>query len=178
MNDAEYKAFVESAYDGRVLIGVDRVFARRLYTDLATSRIQEATGEGPYLEKFVVWAAFLAAPISMAGTAVVAAFAFGWWTIVVIPASFVCWLLNKSMSVRAGSTMWFLTLLVVAATGAHFLKVLPSAWVSGFFIFFAMAMWCDRLLYWASTLFLRAFVLRNPRALSAFADGITIREAR
>ena len=42
MDDAEYKEFVESAYHGRVLIGVDRIFARRVYTDIPTSTIQEA----------------------------------------------------------------------------------------------------------------------------------------
>ena len=29
MNNAEYKAFVEDAFQGRLLIGVDRVFARK-----------------------------------------------------------------------------------------------------------------------------------------------------
>jgi len=42
MDDAEYKELVESAYHGRVLIGVDRIFARKVYTDLPTSTIQEA----------------------------------------------------------------------------------------------------------------------------------------
>ncbi len=45
VSDAEYKALVQSAYEGRVLIGVDRIFARRLYTDVATSAIETATGE-------------------------------------------------------------------------------------------------------------------------------------
>ncbi|HXH24686.1 MAG TPA: hypothetical protein VNI78_05515, partial [Vicinamibacterales bacterium] len=64
MNDAEYTALVQSAYDGRALIGVDRVFARRLYTDVPTSAIENATGEAPYLEKLVVWFAFVAAPVA------------------------------------------------------------------------------------------------------------------
>ena len=42
MDEAEYKELVESAYHGRVLIGVDRVFARKVYTDLPPSTIQEA----------------------------------------------------------------------------------------------------------------------------------------
>ncbi len=175
MNDSDYKTLVESAYDGRVVVGVDRAFARKLYTDVATSAIEEATGEAPYVEKLVVWFAFVAAPVAMLGSTVAAAFAFGWWALVIIPAALVWWMFNKSMSVRGGSPIWFLTLLVVAAVGVHFVKLLPSPWMSGFLALFALAMWCDRLLYWASTFFLRALVLRNRQALEAFADGRTSR---
>lgn len=177
MNDAEYKALVQSAYDGRALIGVDRVFARKLYTDVATSRIEDTTGEAPYLEKLVVWFAFLGGPVAMLGSALAAVVAFGWWVVVIIPGSLVWWMGNKSMSVRGGSSIWFLTLLMIAAAVVHFMKLLPDRWMSGYLILFAFALWCDRLLYVASTFFLRAFVLRNPQALEVFGEGITIREA-
>ena len=88
MNDADYKSFVQSAYDGRILVGVDRVFARQLYTDLATSAIEQATGEAPYLEKLDVWFAFLASPLAVVSSAVLAAFAFRWWALLIVPVAF------------------------------------------------------------------------------------------
>ena len=39
----------------------------------------------------------------------------------------------------------------------------------------ALALWCDRLIYVASTRFLRTQVLRNQRALEVYAEGIVIR---
>lgn len=176
MNDAEYKAFVQSAYQGRLLVGVDRVFARKLYTDVSTSAIEEATGEAPYLEKLVVWFAFLASPLALLGSVVLAAFAFRWWALLVVPLACLWWMFNRSMSVRGGSSIWFLTLAVIAAMTVHFMSLLPSPWMSGFVAAFVFAMWCDRLLCCASTWFLRAFVLRNQRALQAFNEGLTIRE--
>jgi len=176
MNDAEYKAFVESAYHGRLFVGVDRVFARKLYTDVPTSAIEEATGETPYLEKLVAWFAFLASPLALLGSAILAAFAFRWWALLIVPVACLWWMFNRSMSVRGGSSIWFLTFAVVAAMSVHIMTVLPSSCMSGFVAAFAFAMWCDRLLYCASTFFLRSFVLRNPRALQAFSEGLTIRE--
>lgn len=177
MNDAEYKALVQSAYDNRILIGVDRIFARRLYTNISTSTIHTITGETPYIEKFVIWFAFLASPIAICMGVFAAVFGFRWWAFIVVPGALLLWMLNRSMSVRGGSSMWFLTLILVTAVSLHFMKLLSSPWMSGFIAIFAFALWCDRLLYCASTFFLRAFVLRNPRALEAFGEGITIREA-
>ena len=55
INDTDYRTFVQAACDGRILVGVDRVFARRLYTGVPISVIRTATGEPPYIEKLVVW---------------------------------------------------------------------------------------------------------------------------
>lgn len=73
--------------------------------------------------------------------------------------------------------MWPYTFFMVVAVSAHFMDLFPSALISGFVTAFVFALWCDRLLYWASTFFLRAFVLRNQRAFEAFRDSITIRAA-
>jgi len=177
MNDDQYKTLVQSAYDGRLLVGVDRVFARKLYTGMATSAIEEATGEAPYLEKLVVWFAFLASPVAMLGSAVLAAVAFHWWALLIVPVALLWWMFNRSTSVRGGSSIWFLTLALIASVSVHFMNLLAIPRMSGLVAVFAFALWCDRLLYCASTFFLRAFVLRNQRALEAFGEGITIREA-
>jgi len=176
MDDAEYKKFVESAYHGRVLIGVDRVFARKVYTDIPISTIWEATGEAPYLEKVVVWFAFLASPLALLTSAVLAVLAFRWWAFLIVPVTFLWWMINRSMSVLGTSRIWFHTLVLIVAASVHFMNLLRNPWMSGFVMAFVFAMWSDRLLYCASTFFLRAFGLRNKRALEAFGEGITIRE--
>ena len=176
MNDTEYKAFVQSAYQGRLLVGVDRVFARKLYTDVATAAIEKATGEAPYLEKLVVWFAFLASPFAILSSAVLGVVGFRWWAFLVLPVAFLWWMGNRGDSVRRDSSMWLLTLAVIASVVVHFTGLLPNQWMSGFVAVFAFAMWCDRLLYCSSTVFLRCFVLRNPRALEAFGEGITVRD--
>ena len=177
MTEAEYTTFVKSARDGNIVIGVDRPYARRLYTDVSISLIAGATGEAPYLEKLVVWFAFLCCPISAIAAFILAGFAFHSWAILIIPAAFLWLLYSVSLSPRGNSRMLFVTCLLAAAIVVHFLMWLPSIWVSSFFVVFALSLWCNRLLYCAATVFLRNFVLRNARALEAFGKGLTIRDA-
>jgi len=175
MNEAEYEQLVQAAYDDRILVGIDRAFARRLYTNVATSEIEEATGEAPYLGKLVVWFAFLSSPIAMLGSSVLAAYAFRWWSLLIIPVTLLWWVFNRSRSVRGGASIWLHTLLVIVAVSAHFMDLFSNVSISGFVTAFVFALWCDRFLYWSSTFFLRAFVLRNQRAFEEFRDDIIIR---
>ena len=176
MNDSEYSALVPSANDGRLLIGVDRIFARRLYTETPTSAIEEATGEAPYFEKLVVWSAYIVSPLGMLISAILAAFAFRWWALLVVPMALILSVINSISARRGSSSIWFLNVAVVAAVSVHFLR-LANPWLSGFIATFAFAMWCKRFLYWVATSFLRAFALRNQRALEAFGEGIRIPKA-
>jgi len=156
---------------------VDRIFARKLYIEIPTSEIKEATGEKPRLAKLIVWFAYIASPLAMLITAILAAFSFRWWALLIIPAGFLGWMFN-SMTARLGSSsMWFLTLVGIAAVGVHLMRLLANPYLSGFIASFAFALWCDQLLYSASTVFFRAFVLRNQRALQAFGEGIRLRKA-
>ena len=43
MNEAEYRQFVQDANVGRILVGVDRLFARRVFTNMSLSAIRQAT---------------------------------------------------------------------------------------------------------------------------------------
>lgn len=176
MNGIDHKRLVQLEHQGRILVGVNRVYARKLYTDMPASAIKNATGETPCLEKLVVWFAFLASPLALLVSTLLAVISFGWWAFLIVPIAVSCWISNRSLSVRGDSSMWFITVALSAAVGAHFTNLLPSQWISGTLVVFAFAMWCDRLLYCASTVFLRAFVLRNPRALEACRDGITFRD--
>jgi hypothetical protein len=177
MNDAEYRALVQSAYDGRLVIGVDRIYARKLYTEISTSALEEATGESPYFEKLVVWFAYIGSPLAMLTSAILAGFTFRWWVLLVVPVGLILSTINSVFARRGSSSIWFLTPAVVAAVTVHFMKLLANPWLSAFIATLAFALWCKGFLYCASTFFLRAFVLRNQRALEAFGEGIRIREA-
>lgn len=50
--------------------------------------------------------------------------------------------------------------------------------VTGFAVLSFFALWCDRMLYASATVALRALVRSNPRALAAFADGLSVRWLR
>lgn len=177
MNDADYKALVQAAYNGQIIVGVDRVFARKLYTDVAISTIEKATGEAPYVEKIVVWFAFLASPVAILSSVILAVFAFRWWALLIVPAALLIWMSNASTSARGDSSIWFLTFFLIVAVIINFINLLPIVWMSGFITVFVFALWCHRFLYYSSTFFFRAFILRNQRAFETFNESITIREA-
>ena len=130
--DAEYKAFVQSVYDGRLLVGVDRIFARELYTEISTSEIEEATGEKPRLAKLVVWFAYLASPLAMLISAILAAFSFRWWALLIVPLCLLGWMINSMAARRGSSSMWFFTLVGIAAVGIHLMRLLANPYLSGF----------------------------------------------
>ena len=109
---AEYKAFVQSAHEGGLLVGVDRIFAQKLYTKISISEIEETTGEKARLAKLVVWFAYLASPLAMVITTILAAFSFRWWALVMVPVGFLARMFNSMSARRGSSSMWFLTLRV------------------------------------------------------------------
>ncbi len=46
----EYQDLVKRAYEGKILVGVDRALARKVYTNLSIAKIRAFTGETPYFE--------------------------------------------------------------------------------------------------------------------------------
>jgi hypothetical protein len=49
----KHREIVQLEEQGRLIIGVDRVMARKFYIDIPISRIEKETGEAPYLEKTI-----------------------------------------------------------------------------------------------------------------------------
>jgi hypothetical protein len=45
----KHREIVQLEEQGRLIIGVDRVMARKFYIDIPISRIEKETGEAPYL---------------------------------------------------------------------------------------------------------------------------------
>jgi len=178
MNESEYKIFVEQAYSGALLIGIDRAVARRFYTDIPLSKIEEETGEAPYLEKMVVWFAFLSAPVALLASFVLSVLAFQWWAVLAIPLSIVVYFIFSGQASMPRGGMLDISVLLALAIGSLFTDFIASPFASWYFIAVTFSLWASRLLYCVATAFLRAFVLRNQRALEFMGENVHIREAQ
>lgn len=178
MTESEYKTFVDQVYSGALLIGIDRSIARKFYIDIPMIKIKEETGEAPYFEKFVVWFAFLSAPIALLASFVLSVFAFHWWAAIAIPLSififFVFW--RQSSMPRGG--MLGVSLLLALVIGSLFTNFYASPFAHWYLISVTFSLWALRLLYCVATSFLLLFVLRNQRALEFMGEHIRIREAQ
>ena len=175
INKVEHKELIELEQQGKVLIGVDRAMARKFYTDIPISIMEEETGETPYFEKMIVWLAFLIGPISLVASLVLAFFALSWWGVICV---FLCpfvYFIYSSSSVKGDSRMVGITIFFIVVTCVHFLGVFDVPWITGFATVFLFSLWCVRLLYCSSTLLLRSFVIRNARAFQYLSEYLVIR---
>ena len=178
MTESEYKAFVEQACSGGLMIGIDRAVARKFYTDIPLSKIEEETGEAPYFEKIVVWFAFLSAPVILLASFVLSVFAFRWWAALAIPVSIVIYFIFSGQSSMPRGGMLGISVLLAIAIGSLFIDFITSSVAPWYFITFVFSLWASRLVYFAATAFLRAFVLRNQRAFEFMGENIHIREVQ
>jgi len=178
MTESEYKTFVEQAYSGAVMIGIDRAVARKFYTDIPLCKIEEETGEAPYFEKMVVWFAFLSAPLALLASFVLSVLAFHWWAVLTIPLSVVVYFGFSGDSSMPRSGMLGISLLFALAIGSAFTDFFSSPFTPWYFITATFSLWALRLLYIAATVFLRIFVLRNQRAFELMGEHIHIEAAQ
>lgn len=174
--ESRHEALVQRWNDGQLLVGIERAFARDLFLRMPTAEFFRLTGEKPRFEKSVVWLAFVGSCGSLIGSLALLIPAGGWWSIALIPITLFWWCANLSMSVRGRSTMAVPSVAVVVALALHWSGALGRSWITRYLALFACSLWLGRLIYCASTEFLRNFVMRNERAMSAFAAGVTIRE--
>jgi hypothetical protein len=137
--------------------------------------MERTIGEVPYFEKGIVCTAVFASPVALILGIALLAFGLKWWTFVAAPLGLVLWFLNRARSKSARAGMWAPTVVLVAALAGCFVGPIHDAWVSIGLLSLALAIACDRLIYAGSARFLRSQVLRNPRALEAYADGLSIR---
>ena len=79
MTEDQYLEIIRLFDEDKIIIGIDRSDARKFFTDLSLSRIQDLIGEKPYIEKATVMTAFIAAPVLLLIAIVQAFFTFGWW---------------------------------------------------------------------------------------------------
>ena len=122
MTADEYKEFVAQVNSGALLIGVDRAIARKFYTDIPLSKIEEETGEAPYFEKMVVWFAFLSAPIAFLASLVLSVLALRWWAAVAIPFFILAYFVFSGQSSMARRGMLSISILLALAVGSLFAR--------------------------------------------------------
>ncbi len=175
MTEQEHRELVEAENRGSILVGVDRVYARKLYTDVPIRRIEDLTGEAVYCEKAVVWISFLGTSAALLASCTFAVLAFRWWAILAIPVVVVIWFVYSSMSARSDAKIGLISLLLVAAIAIAGFTIADRLWTNLFLIGVLLSLWLNRLVYSASTIFLRGFVLRNFRAWHTFEDGLVVR---
>jgi hypothetical protein len=141
------------------------------------SKIEGETGEAPYFEKMVVWFTFLAAPLALLASFVLSAFAFHWWSALAIPLSIVVYFGFSGQSSMPRGGMLGISVLLALAVGSLFTSLFACPFVPWYFITVTFSLWASRLIYNAATAFLRAFVLRNQRALEFIREHIHIKQA-
>lgn len=87
-----FEEIVRLETNGQLLIGIDRAFARRFYTNLPLRTVEEHTDEAPYFEKAFVMGAFVGGPLALAASAIYAVFVISWWSVLIIPIGTLIWL--------------------------------------------------------------------------------------
>ena len=175
MNDTEHTELVKLAEAGKILIGVDRAIARKLFTEVPLSRILEMTGEVPYFEKTLVMSAFILGPVALITSVFVAFLAFGWWGLIPLLLCPVVYILYQSSSSLGGAGLSLITVFVVVAGLAHLFGNFNEPWSTRFITVFLFSLWCARLVYSGATFMYRAFAIRNRKAFEFLSPGLSIK---
>lgn len=167
----------ESVEGGRVVVGVNRRLARLFFTRTDRHVVAGLIGEQLGGERRAV--ATLLALAELAGVAsyIAAVWAFGWWSLVVIPISSAAWsaALDGSPTTRVGwaaPTAVVASLVVIAALGAG-ARGAGRAWLATVAAALALASLAD----WVAVTRLRRLVRRNPRALAELRGSAVFVEA-
>ena len=123
----------------------------------------------------VVWFAFLSAPIAFLASLVLSVLALRWWAAVAIPFFILAYFVFSGQSSMARRGMLSISILLALAVGSLFARF-SSQIVCWYLIAVVFALWASRLVYWTAAAFLRAFVLRNQRALEFMSEHIHVKE--
>lgn len=173
VSDLEYIQIVESFKKGLISVGVDRSYARKLFTDVQLPTIQENIGESLWMQKIIALTAFIVSPILVLLTCIFAIIAFGWWALLGLPLLLFVWMYYKSLSVRGGAGLGSISFIAVFAFALLLIET-PSLIAP--LLPFILGLWLERFLYCFTTHQFRALVLRNKKAFDLFQRGIVIKE--
>ncbi len=176
MTEAEHAEIARDEAEGRLSIGIDRALARKFFTDTPLRSIQQATGEAPYVEKLLAYVLFVGGPVALVVALVLSVIYFGWWSIAIVPLAVSAWIGYYGASSRGDSGLGGITAVMLAVLALHIFN--PFSWHGTlFYVFLVLALWLSRCLYVASTLFLRAFVVRSYRAFAMLSDTLVVKRA-
>jgi len=177
MNDIEHDELVKLEEAGKILIGVDRTAARKLFTEVPLSKIQEMTGETPYFEKILVMFAYLMGPVALISSVVLAFMAFNWWGLIPLLLCPVVYSVYQGLSSRGDAGQSLITVFVVVASLIHFFGNFNVPLSTGFVAVFLFSLWCIRFVYTSATLMYKAFAIRNRKAFDFLSSGLVIKDA-
>ncbi len=167
--------FASRAYRGEIIIGIDPAFARRFFTDSSNADIEVRIGEPVYIERAVVMGSFVLEPLMLIVSIVAAVSTFGWWSLIVGPASVLAWFGYRSRSSAGRQHILGALLIVAMAVAAPQFIIMPRA-VSLWLFAYAAALFLARWVYFSATKFLRAIVIRNEHAREMLQASLVIRE--
>lgn len=170
-----HKNLVELEEQGKIIIGVDRVMARKFFINISIKKTEEETGETPYFEKIIVWFAFLFGPISLLASIILGFWFFKWWGIICLIFFPLIYFACSSSSARGDSKMIGISILLLTSACIYFFKVFDIPKITGSAMVFIFSLWCIRFLYCSSTFLLRNFVIRNEKAYQYLRQHLKIR---
>ena len=176
MTDDEYQALLTRVYSGKVLVGIDRTMARSFFSDAPISYIKEKTGEAPYVQKAVVLGAQICGQTALLASFVLAALAFSWWAVLIIPVSVFIYFSFVASSARPGGGMVGVSLLVGVAMLGFYIGWFPSTYAAWYAVLITVALWNARLIYDGAYHFMRAFAFKNRRTFEFLAEHIHLQE--
>jgi hypothetical protein len=174
--ESDHAEIIARETRGELVIGIDRTFARRLYTDVSLRDIERETGEAPYVEKLIVMGAFVGSPLMLMASSAAAIFVLHWSALLAIPLGLLSWILFKLRSPLGQASLVPISILLGALAICWVLNVDGRGQCFAVLTGYALALWLDRLLYTASTFLLRALISRNARAFTWLKEHFVIRE--
>lgn len=173
--ELEYEDIIRLERQGKILVGVDRPSARRFYTDIPMSEIEEKTGEAPYFEKIVVWFFFIAGPISLVFSIILGFLILKWWGILFLLLNPIIFFIYSSASVTGGARIYGISIILIVSICVNFFNIFENNLIPLLIMVLVFSLWCARSIYCSSTFFLRSFVIRNERAFQYLSDHLVIK---
>jgi hypothetical protein len=165
-----YDEMLSQVEDGRLLMGVDSVFARRFYTDLTNSQREQEVGNAQANQSNTIRLFLGLESLAFLTAAVASCFAFHWWSALIIPGLVVLLFFWKSTA-SVGRPSFVPSLCLIALSwgiafyfhehGTAFVVVLVAAPLPHLF---------SRLVYRTAADFLRQLAKGSSRAYAFCAD--------
>jgi hypothetical protein len=171
-----HSSTIAEARAGRVLIGIDRAFARRVLTRSSPRVFERDFGVSIAADRTVVRALEVISLVGLVSNVVLAPLVWGWWALVVVPLIVVCWISYGSWASTQAGTVWR----AVAAFGlclavAVQLTEVPTTlrlWVASL----GTVVLTERMVYFLSSRAVRSIAAQSPRFFAEFLGARRILE--
>lgn len=175
LTEEEYKKIITRVEKGEVLIGIEPALARQFFTSgISTQKIQEMVGEPIYLERLLATTILILEPIFLLLNFVATIFLFKWYSIAIIPITFIVWVfLGGRASMGKQGIIFPIVILLIGFFMAYYFKGW-GIWFQSWVIFLGAIYFLPKLKYWLSVFFARLLACRNYKFFSQFLDTMII----